>query len=59
LATVIATKSKIGGFFGYIIISMGLFYVYLLDGELNYQKVYMLSLLTTPLLFLAISSLKD
>jgi hypothetical protein len=59
LATVIATKSKIGGFFGYFIISMGLFYVYLLDGELNYQKVYMLSLLTTPLLFLAISSLKD
>jgi hypothetical protein len=26
---------------------------------LNYQKIYMLSLLTTPLLFLAISSLKD
>lgn len=59
LATVIATKSKIGGFFGYFLISMALFYIYLLDEEVNYQKIYMLSLLTTPLLFLAISSLKD
>lgn len=59
LATIIATKSKIGGFFSYFIISMALFYIYLLDGNLNYQKVYMLSLLTTPLLFLSISSLKD
>ena len=59
LATIIATKSKIGGFFSYFIISMALFYIYLLDGNLNYQKIYMLSLLTTPLLFLAISSLKD
>jgi hypothetical protein len=59
LATIIATKSKIGGFFSYFIISMALFYIYLLDGNLNYQKIYMISLLTTPLLFLAISSLKD
>ena len=58
-STIIATKSKIFGFFSYFFLSMGLFYVYLLGGDLNYQKIYMLSLLTTPILFLAIASLKD
>jgi len=59
LATIIASKFKTWGFFAYFFISMGLFYIYLLDGEINYQKIYMLSILTTPLLFLAITSLKD
>ncbi|MGM0641548.1 MAG: hypothetical protein ACQESN_09025 [Thermotogota bacterium] len=59
LATIIAIKSKILGFFSYFFLSMGLFYIYLLGGDLNYQKIYMLSLLTTPILFLAIASLKD